>query len=137
MYSQAEAHLANLDHVGGRGLRRAYLALLIGIERAGFHTIARETVGEVAVRDAAGRQPFVLAIGRDRLGFHLRRPAFEADAALAGRTASAFAGRLEGDPVVGQEVRIRVASEADAEDVVEWLQHFGDVSPGYAGRRSA
>jgi hypothetical protein len=135
VYSQAEAHLANLDLCGGRNLRRAYLILLIAAERAGLHALAREGAAEMVMRDAKGRQPYVVSVAIDQIEFSLRQPAIEAAPELRGEVAVRFAGRIA---YAGEsEMRIRIQNDRDAEDVVAWLFTAADVSLGYAARRSA
>lgn len=145
MYSQAEAHLANLDRCGGRSLRRAYLVLLVAATRAGFETVPRGNRRELMIRDADGRQPFSVGVDIDALTFSLRRPALDEAPELAGQAAVRFAGRSSGGELSGfvaggdggSEVRIRVSGEPDAEDIADWLFPAASVSPGYGARRSA
>jgi hypothetical protein len=127
VYSQAEAHLANLDICGGRNLRRAYILLLIAGERAGLHTTAREGIPELGLREPAGEQPFAVAVAIDSLTFSLRPPALLAAPERRAEAAIRFAGRLIGDRD-GGEIRIRIQNERDAEDIIAWLFHKGDFS---------
>jgi hypothetical protein len=135
VYSQAEAHLVNLDRCGGRNLRRAYLVLLIAAERAGFHSMARESVTEMVIRDPDGRQPYVVTVAQDQLEFSLRQPALEAAPERPGEAAVRFAGRIASTS--DSEVRIRVQNDRDAEDIAAWLFPEINISLGYATRRSA
>ena len=120
MYSQAEAHLANLDVCGGRNLRRAYMLLLLAAERGGLRSVAREGLPELGLRESTGVQPYAVSVAIDALTFALRPPAlFEAPERRA-EAAIRFAGRLIGDGN-GGEIRIRIQNERDAENVVAWL----------------
>ena len=136
MYSQAEAHLTILDNCAGRSLRRAYLVLLLGAERAGLHCAAREKVCELQIRDDEGRQFFTVALTPDALLFSLRRPALDDSPVLAVQAMDRFLGRVRGAPG-SSEVHIRITGEQDAEDLVDWLFPSGNFSLGYAARRSA
>ncbi|MFZ4689075.1 MAG: hypothetical protein ACOYLS_07545 [Polymorphobacter sp.] len=134
MYSEAEAHLANLDFCGSRALRRAYLLLVLAAERAGFHTGPKDTARELKIRDRIGMQPFLVLVGEVELQFCVRPPAIAAQPRLAGEAENRFEGRL----ISGSgDIRIRVRSVADAEDIVDWLFPDGSFSPGYGERRSA
>ncbi len=136
MYSQAEAHLTILDNCPGRSLRRAYLVLLLAAERSGLQCAAREQVRELLIRDGEGRQFFTVALTPDALLFSLRRPALDESPELAVQALDRFQGRVRGAPG-SSEVHIRVTSEQDAEDLVDWLFPSGNFSLGYAARRSA
>ncbi|MBC7521643.1 MAG: hypothetical protein H7268_11210 [Sandarakinorhabdus sp.] len=137
MYSEAEAHLTNLDFCGSRILRRAYLLIVLAAERAGYHTGPKDAERELKIRDGAGRQPFLMVVHADRLLFCLRAPAFEDRPALAGEARNRFEGRLDACDQFANDVRIRINAIADAEDVVDWLFPLGGFSPGYGERRSA
>ncbi len=137
MYSEAEGHLANLDHCGGRALRRAYLTLLLAAERAGYHTGPKDAVRELMIRDAAGRQHFGVVVEVASLLFSVRRPALADTPTLGAQAALRFAGRVEGDPNSMSEIRIRVANASDAEDIADWVFAAGNFSPGYGEHRSA
>jgi hypothetical protein len=137
VYSEAEAHLANLDFCGSRVLRRAYLLIVLAAERAGYHTGPKDAERELKIRDSKGRQPFLMFVEADKLLFCLRPPAFEDRPALAGEARNRFEGRLDPFDQFSNDVRIRIASVADAEDVIDWLFALGGFSPGYGERRSA
>jgi hypothetical protein len=137
MYSQAEAHLANLDRCGGRSLRRAYLVLLIAAERAGLEAVPRDAIRELMIRDPAGSQPFSVGVDIDALTFTLRRPSLAENPELAAQAAARFGARMRGGTDGMSEVRIRIGNEQDAEDIVDWLFPNGNFSLGYEGRRSA
>ncbi len=122
LYSEAEAHLVNLDRCAGRALRRAYLVLVIAAERAGFHATPRDLAetGEVKIRDGSERQLFSVTVTAEALLFELRRPALDSRPELAGQAQLRFAGRLSGSAGAGG-ITIRLVEERDAEDLVDWL----------------
>jgi hypothetical protein len=140
VYSDAAAHLANLEHCESDALRRAYLTILLAATAAGFDVTAR-TVGaihEMRIRDHAGRQFFAVDID-DTLRFGLRAPALTAQPWLAGEAMVRF-----GDWVTAttDEVAIQLRSAEDGERVAEWLFGTGsaariELSPEYAERISA
>jgi hypothetical protein len=137
VYSEAEAHLTNLDFCGSRVLRRAYLLIVLAAERAGYHTGPKDDARELKIRDSSGRQPFLVFVHADRLLFCLRQPAFDDRPSLASEARNRFDGRLDAYDPVSNVVRISVANVSDAEDIVEWLFPSGGFSPGYGERRSA
>jgi hypothetical protein len=128
LYSEAEAHLVNLERCSGRVLRRAYLILLVAAERAGFHAVPHNPgeTGELKIRDEAERQLFVARITADALLFDLRRPALDSRPELAGQAQLRFAGRLSGSAGSGG-VTIRLDEERDAEDLADWLFGTGNA----------
>ncbi|OYU14715.1 MAG: hypothetical protein CFE37_09625 [Alphaproteobacteria bacterium PA4] len=136
MYSQAEAHLTILDHCAGRSLRRAYLVLLLASERAGLRCEARQQVRELVIRNDAGLQFLTVELAGDALMLSLCRPALAENPGLAGDAMERFPGKVRGAPGAG-EITIRLGSEMDAEDVVDWLFPAGNFSLGYGARKSA
>ncbi len=128
LYSEAEAHLVNLDRCGGRDLRRAYMALLVAAERAGFHAKPRHhgDLHEVQLRDRAERNLFTIGVTASALLFELRRPALDSRPELAGQAQVRFAGRLSGSSGAGG-LTIRLVTERDADDLADWLIGSGDA----------
>lgn len=137
MYSEAEAHLANLDYCGSRALRRAYLIILLAAERAGYHTGPKDKSRELKIRDKAGHQPFLLIVNQANLVLCVLRPAINDRPELGWQARSRFEDRVLADGLSSSEVRIRIDSVEDAEDVVDWVLASGGFSPGYGERRSA
>ena len=134
MYSEAEAHLNNLDCLGAREVRRAYLAIVLAAERAGLRALPRTLGGrrELLIRDAMDSQPYAVLVHPGSLDFLLRRPALERRPHLRVQAEDRFPGRVSGS---NDEVRIRIDSEGDGEDLGDWL--FPALTPGYAERISA
>lgn len=142
MYSDAEDHLANLDHCGGRELRRAYLNLLLAATRTGYEVSARTKgeVRELQIRDADNCQPFAVIVNQSTLSFTLRRPALADRPELVAAARMRFGDRVAADPDSTSEVRIRITTEDHADRIAEWLFNgnpTGNVTPGYGGRISA
>ena len=137
MYSEAEAHLANLDFCSTRVLWRAYLVIVLAAERAGYDTGPKDAARELQIRDKEGRQPFVLMVNAGHLLFCLRAPAFDDRPGLVGEAHNRFDGRLRVADGFLQDVQVRIESVEDAEDVIDWLFSAGSFSPGYGERRSA
>ncbi len=134
LYSETAEHLANLEHCGSRDLRRAYLALVLAAERAGYATQPRPKgdIHELQIRDAENSQHFAVIINRDSLLFYLRQPALRNDPDLADKARARYAERILADPNSRGEVRIPILSERDADDIAEWL-----FTREYAARISA
>ena len=140
MYSDAEAHLANLQHCSNDSLRRAYLTILLAATAGGFDVTAR-TVGaihEMRIRDHAGRQFFALDID-DTMRFGLRAPALAAQPWLAGEAMVRFGDWVK---AATDEVAIQLRSAEDGERIAEWLFGAGpstrtELSLEYAERISA
>lgn len=130
LYSEAEAHLVNLDRCASRALRRAYLVLVVAIERAGFHATPRNLVetGELKIRDGSERQLFAVTVTAEALMFELRRPALDSRPELAGQAQLRFAGRLSGSAGAGG-ITIRLIEERDAEDLADWLFSSSNATP--------
>jgi len=137
LYSEAEAHLANLDYCGSRILRRAYLVILLAAERAGYDTGPKNAERELKIRDKSGQQPFLVLIQADHLLLCVLRPAMNARPELGWQARSRFEDRVVGSGQASSEVRVRVQTVEDAEDVADWLFLSGSFSPGYGERRSA
>ncbi|WP_426168004.1 hypothetical protein [Sandarakinorhabdus sp. DWP1-3-1] len=123
LYSETDEHLANLDHCGSRDLRRAYLAIVMGALRVGYQVIPRPkgAIRELQIRQPDGNQPFAVVVNQNSLLFYLRQPALRADPDLADKARAKFAERLLDEPNGGNEVRILLRTERDAEDIAEWL----------------
>ncbi|MEY2882306.1 MAG: hypothetical protein RL490_30 [Pseudomonadota bacterium] len=136
MYSQAEAHLTILDHCPSRSLRRAYLVLLQASERAGLRCEAREQARGLVMRNDAGLQFVTVELAGDALLLSLCRPALAQNPGLASDAVERFPGRVRGAPG-SSDIAIRLGSEMDAEDVVDWLFPAGNFSLGYEARKSA
>ncbi|KPF78212.1 hypothetical protein IP88_04690 [alpha proteobacterium AAP81b] len=136
LYSETEAHIVNLDRCASRDLRRAYLALLLAAERAGFVTLLRTTdsVHELQIRDPGQRLLFAVQVAPEALIFELRRPALDARPELAGQAQLRFAGRLSGSAGSGA-IAIRLLGERDAEDLVDWLLAGGVTTLRAAAER--
>jgi hypothetical protein len=141
VYSDAETHLANLDHCGNPALRRAYMTILLAAVAAGYEVSGRADGGihEMRIRDHAGRQFFAVTIAADMLSFGLRRPALASQRWLAGEAMVRF-----GDWVTASEdeIAIQLREGRDAERVAEWLFGAGsasrtEISPEYAEHISA
>lgn len=135
LYSETAEHLANLDHCETRDLRRAYLAIMLAAERAGYRTQPRPKgdIRELQVRDTDDAQHFAIIVNRDNLLFCLRQPALRSDPELADKARARYADLLLSDAGgSSSEVRIPIRSERDADDIAEWL-----FTPGYEARRSA
>ena len=134
MTSEASEHLLNLDLCQNRECRRGYLAVLLAAERAGFQVSAgaKGAVREMQIRDGAP-QPFSLIVNANSLLFYIRRPALDENPGLAGQARAKFGDRVLSGENSLNEVRIRLNTESDAEDLTDWLF----PNPGYAARRSA
>jgi hypothetical protein len=140
VYSDAEAHLANLQQCSSDGLRHAYLTILLAATAAGFDVTAR-TVGaihEMRIRDHAGRQFFAVDID-DTMRFGLRAPALVLQPWLAGEAMVRFGDWVK---AAGDEVAIQLRSAECGERIAEWLFGTGPVvrtelSPEYGERISA
>lgn len=141
MYSDAETHLANLDHCGKPALRRAYMTLLLAAVAAGYDVSGRAEGGihEMRMRDQLGRQFFAVEIESDLLCFGLRRPALALQPWLAGEAMVRFGDWVKAS---GDEIGIQLREGQDAERVAEWLFGAGsatrtELSPEYGERISA
>ncbi len=134
LYSETAEHLANLDHCGSRDLRRAYLALVLAAERAGYATQPRPKgdIHELQIRDTENAQHFAVIVNRDSLLFYLRQPALRSDPDLAGKARARYAEQLLAGANTSSEVCIPIRSEREADDIAEWL-----FTREYAERRSA
>jgi hypothetical protein len=142
VYSDAEAHLANLDHCGNRALRRAYLAILLGATGVGYDVSSRTTDGkpELRIRDYADRQLFAIDIDGGALRFCIRRPALTRQPGLAADAMVRFGDRVE---AAGDDITIQIRDAGDGDRIAEWL--FGVhsaamrtvLTPEYAERISA
>jgi hypothetical protein len=134
LYSETAEHLANLDVCASRDLRRAYLALVLAAERAGYHTQPRPKgdIRELQIRDAENSQHFAVLVNRDGLLFTLRQPAFRNDPDLADKARARYGEQMLAETGSQSEVRIPIRSERDADDIAEWL-----FTREYAARRSA
>jgi hypothetical protein len=141
VYSDAEAHLANLDHCSSRDLRRAYLTILLAASTAGYDVSGRTAgaVHELRIRDASGRQFFALDIEGAMMRFSLRRPALDLQPWLAGEAMVRFGDWVKAS---GDEASIQIRDAEDGERIAEWLFGTGaatrtELSPEYAERISA
>lgn len=142
MYSDAEAHLANLDLCGNRELRRAYLTLLLGATSVGYKATSRTADGnrELRIRDHANRQLFAIGIDDGALRFCIRRPALVQQPGLAADAMVRFGDRVDS---AGDELVIAIRDAADGDRIAEWL--FGvhgaemrtGLTPEYAEHISA
>jgi hypothetical protein len=130
VYSDAETHLANLDHCGNPALRRAYMTILLAAVAAGHDVSGRAEGGihELRIRDHAGRQFFVVEIEADALSFGLRRPALALQPWLAGEAMVRFGDWVR---AAGDEVSIQLREGEDAARVAAWL--FGTGSTPRTG----
>lgn len=129
LHSETEAHLVNLERCGGRQLQRAYLAVLLAAERAGYTAVPRGggESPELHIRDTQHRTPFVLTIAADALLFELRRPALDARPELAGQAQLRFPGRLSGSIGSGT-LSIRLTDDRQADELTDWLLGGGAAS---------
>jgi hypothetical protein len=140
MYGDLTNHLETLDSITSHALRQAYMGLVMAALSGGLEVRLRVADGEreLLFRDAEGRQPFTARLAGGTLDFCLRRPLLDAQAGLALAAVQRFGNRLLSDPASLGEVRVRLETVADVEELMEFLQLRPRlVSLGYGARISA
>jgi hypothetical protein len=140
MYTDIAEHLDSLDHLPSSDLKQAYLGLLLHATAGGLEVRTRRVEGarELLFRDAEGRQPCAVMLDPTGLIFCLRRPLLEWQPGLAAAATERFALQLESDPQNLTDIRIRLQTLADVEEIIAFLRlkpRF--VSLGYAAHISA